>query len=110
MSWLKQSSQGLPIISLCGNHSVAFFKQTLVPIYGIVVVFFLIPVGKCGITLPIERNIVSKTGLKKGKYTIKVKVTAAGNKNYNKVTKIVKVKHTKSVKRSFIFRMNKVTL
>ncbi len=29
---------------------------------------------------------------------------------YKTVTKIVKVKHTKSVKRSFIFRMNKVTL
>ena len=33
-----------------------------------------------------------KKGLKKGTYTVKVKVTAAGNANYKKATKTVKLK------------------
>jgi len=52
---------------------------------------------------------------KKVKLTKKERLLAKKNKDgkkpkYKTVIKIVKVKHTKSVKRSFIFRMNKVTL
>lgn len=36
-------------------------------------------------------KITVKKGLKKGKYKVKIKVTAAGNKNYNKITKTVTV-------------------
>lgn len=34
-------------------------------------------------------SVTVKKGLKKGKYTVKVKVTAAGTNNYNKITKTV---------------------
>ena len=52
---------------------------------------------------------------KKVKLTKKERLLAKKNKDgkkpkYKTVIKIVKVKHTKIVKRSFIFRMNKVTL
>ena len=37
-------------------------------------------------------KVTVKKGLKKGTYSIKVKVTAAGNNNYNKITKTVTFK------------------
>ena len=37
-------------------------------------------------------KVTVKKKLKKGTYSVKVKVTAAGNKNYNKVTKNVTFK------------------
>ena len=36
-------------------------------------------------------NVTVKKGIKKGKYKVKINVTAAGNKNYKKATKPVNV-------------------
>ena len=37
-------------------------------------------------------KVTIKKGLKKGKYTVSVKVNAAGNNNYKALTKTVKLK------------------
>ena len=47
-----------------------------------------------GITVASNGKITVKKGLKKGAYTIKVQVTAAGNANYKSATKTVSVKIT----------------
>ena len=48
--------------------------------------------GNAGITVAKNGKITVKKGLKKGTYTVKVNVTAAGNAKYNKATKVATVK------------------
>ena len=48
--------------------------------------------GNKKITVSKAGKITLKKGLQKGTYTVKVKVTAAGNANYKKATKTVKLK------------------
>ena len=50
--------------------------------------------GDKNITVAKNGNITVKKGLKKGTYKVVVNVTAAGNSNYNKLTKAVTVKIT----------------
>ena len=48
--------------------------------------------GNSSITVAKNGKVTVKKGLKKGTYSIKVNVTAAGNTNYNKLTKAVTFK------------------
>ncbi len=48
--------------------------------------------GNKKITVSKSGKITVKKGLKKGTYTVRIKVTAAGNSNYNAAVKTVKVK------------------
>lgn len=48
--------------------------------------------GDEGITISKTGTVTVKKGTSKGTYKVKVKVTAAGNNNYNKVTKVVSFK------------------
>lgn len=48
--------------------------------------------GKSKIKVAANGKVTVKKGLKKGTYKVKISVTAAGNANYNKVTKTVTVK------------------
>ncbi len=48
--------------------------------------------GNKKITVAKNGKITVKKGLKKGTYTVRIKVTAAGNSNYNAAVKTVKVK------------------
>ncbi len=60
------------------------------------VAFVLTPLffAPCAMPRKMKKNgkVTVKKKLKKGTYSVKVKVTAAGNKNYNKVTKNVTFK------------------
>ena len=48
--------------------------------------------GYCNIVNKKTGAVTLKTGLKKGTYKLKLKVTASGNGNYKKLVKTVKVK------------------
>ena len=50
--------------------------------------------GDAKITIASNGTITVKKGLKKGKYKFVVNVTAAGNANYNKITKAATVNIT----------------
>ena len=48
--------------------------------------------GNAGILIAADGKVTVKKGLKKNTYTVKAKVTAAGNDSYRAGTKTVKIK------------------